>query len=165
MPLADDSCLAEMPASGTRARTPSIPDLMSPITKGMEALDDFVKARPEFSVAVKCGVASVHRAACALFHDVRGEYAKILRRDKNERRRARREATKRAWNVTKERALATQSAVGITPAAEANAGGIDFYAIVRLGGSPAGLHPTPQAATGVLRGVGKRTRIRVKRQP
>ena len=165
MPLVGDSSLAEMPAAGTRARAPSILELMRPITKGMEALDDFVKAHPDFSNAVKCRVVSVHRAAYALFHDMRNEYKTMLKHSKNERRKAKKEATKRMWEMAKQKAQATESTVGNTAEEEALAVRTDFYAIVRLGRTLAGLPPTPPSVKGVRKDMGKRTRIRVKRQP
>ena len=165
MPLVGDSYLAEMPASRTRARAPSILELMRPITKGMEALDDFVKARPEFSIAVKCGVASVHRAAYALFHDMRNEYKTMLKHSKNERRKAKKEATKRMREMAKQKEQATKSTVGNKAKDQAIEERADFYDMVRLGRTLAGLPPTPPSVKGVRKDMGKRTRIRGKRQP
>ena len=98
-------------------------------------------------------------------YDTRDDHKTMLTHSKNERHKAKKEATKRKRVMGKQKEQDTKSTVGDKAKDQAIEERADFYDMVRLGRTLAGLPPTPSSVKGVRSAMGKRIRIRGKRQP
>ena len=132
-------------------------ELVRPITKGIEELEGFVSEHPAFSQAVKDRVARLRPFVSMLYDVMRDEYKTIdypfytaisigqLKHRQNERRKSTKASRKHLREVGKQKEPAAKGAEDDKARDRAL---VELSCVVRLG-----------------KDMGKRTRIRWKRQP